>query len=600
MTGIARALRVWDPRPTVLALIALLSLGIGTYAAIAAREFLPLIAGATIVPSLWLAERAIGVADLRRQTISSVWFLTYLLMIFWPAFFVYVDFPGAERNAFLFAVASALLTAPAGALLVARRFRSSRAERDAYLEKPLAETHPSVALFVLCLAIVVVITASVVLYFAMLTEVPLLYMLQYPGCDFVLAQLREETFKLLDPRWNAASGTILFYLFLPLRTIIDPFIVAALFGIWFVSRERRWLMLFIVVLLVASLYAASSLARAPAAALVLRMFFVYYLLRAGGVSFRAAAIWGVAILAFPLMVTAAAYRPGPPPSDCGPAAGRAPEIGKAALIDPYLALTTIARASPAPSLTATPSPSESAVASASASAPSASATPHQTLIVTPIPIPTGAIPVPTVPPSGPTGEPAPTLPVVSLVRPSTPAPVARAEQRAGDLVGSAVLVLRRLSYTEAYALFTYFKVFPAQHDWLFGQTLMKPILRFWGTDFYVENYVYVKTFPSSPIPTGHLNAAFQSNFYADFGLPGVLVGGVITGAIMHGLEIYLWRRRKTILELATFAVLVYAFWVLHSGSLTSVLITNGALPVLLIAPTMRLGEWLLRRWGVGR
>jgi hypothetical protein len=201
--------------------------------------------------------------------------------------------------------------------------------------------------------------------------------------------------------------------------------------------------------------------------------------------------------------------------------------------------------------------------------------------------------VPTVPPGGAVA----TLPTVTMGV-QTPTPVARPDERAADLVGSAALVARRLSYTQAYALFTYFKVFPAEHDWLWGQALVKPILRFWGTDFYVENYVYQQIYPTSPIPTGHLNAAFQSNFYADFGLPGVVIGGVLTGAIMHGLEINLWRRRKTMLELATFSVLVYAFWVLHSGSLTSVLITNGALPVLLIAPTMRLGERLLRRWGI--
>lgn len=579
MTVVLRAARVWDPRLALLALITLVSLGIAGFAAIQTGELLPLLAGAAILPSLWLVERAVGVTDLRRQTISSVWFLTYLVMIFWPAFFVYVDFPGAERNAYLFAVASALLTVPAGALLVARRFRSSRAERDAFLERPLAETHPSRALFIVCLAIAGVIAASVVLYFALLTDIPLLYMLQYPGCDFVLAQLREETFKLLDPRWNAASGTILFYLFLPLRTIVDPFIVAALFGIWFVSRERRWLALFVVVFLIATFYAASSLARAPVAALVLRMFFVYYILRAGGVTLRAAAIWGIAILAFPFIVTAFAYRPGPPPTDCGPAAGRAPEVGRAAVIDPYLALTTFVRSSPP-------------VASPGAT-PSATAAPGATANRSLQPIPTAPIPVPTVPPGA-----AATLPTVTLAPSASPAPVARADQRVGELIGSAVQVARRLSYTEAYALFTYFRVFPAEHDWLWGQTLLKPVLRFWGADFYVENFVYQKTSPTSPIPTGHLNAAFQSNFYADFGLPGVVAGGVVTGAVMHGLEIYLWRRRKTILELATFAVLVYAFWVLHSGSLTSVLITNGALPVLLIAPTMRLGEWLLRRWGV--
>jgi hypothetical protein len=503
----------------------------------------------------------IGVTDLRRQTISSFWFLTYLVMIFWPAFFVYADQPGPHRNAFLFAVASAVITVPLGALVIARMTGSSRREREAYLAKPIEETRSSTSLFIVFCAIAAVVIGSVLLYFSMLSEIPLLYMLGYPGCDLVLAQLREDTFKLLDPRWNATTGTLLFYLFLPLRTIVDPFIVAALFGLWFWVKERRWAVLFAVVFAVAAFYAAASLARAPVAALVLRMFIVYYVLRAGHVGVRPALAWAAVVLAFPLIVTAAAYRPGPPPTDCGPAANRGPEVGKAALVDPYFALAEVAR-------------------------PSGSPIPGGTWPA----FPTGSLAVPTVPPGG-----AVSLPRVSLA--PAPAPTAvPASDRLQSTVGTAILVARRLTYTQAFALYTYFPVFPAEHDWLWGQTLVKPVLRFWGADFYVENFVYQKTYPNSPIPTGHLNASFQSNFYADFGLPGVVVGGVVTGGIMHGIEIYLWRRRKTILELATFAVLVYAFWVLHSGSLTSVLITNGVLPVLLIPPTIRLGESVVARW----
>jgi len=155
------------------------------------------------------------------------------------------------------------------------------------------------------------------------------------GLRSVLGQLREETFKLLDPRWNAVTSTVLFYVYLPVRTIVDPFIVAALFDSGSLEgnavadpvRDR---------LRVAGFYAASSLARAPLAALVLRMLLVFYVLRMGSLTWRAVAGWTLAILAFPVLVTAAAYRPGPPPTDCGPAAGRGPEIGKAPWLIPTL------------------------------------------------------------------------------------------------------------------------------------------------------------------------------------------------------------------------------------------------------------------------
>lgn len=537
-------------RAGMLGLIGLISLALGAYTSWTTGELLPVLAGATIIPSLWLAERAIGLTDMRRQTISSFWFLTYLVMIFWPAFLVYADQEGPHRDAFLFSAASALVMVPAGVLLALRLTGSSRAERDAFFTRPLPR--PGTAMFVVCVAIAVAIVGSIALYFTMLTEIPLLYVLRYPGCDLVLAQLREETFKLLDPRWNAEAATPLFYLFLPLRTIIDPFVVAALFAAWVVTRERRWFWLFIVVFVAATLYAASSLARAPTAALVLRMFFVFYILRAGLVGWRSAALWAAAVVAFPLLVTSAAYRPGPPPADCGPAAARVPEIAAIVLIDPYRALEV--------------------------------APPH----ATPGPLSTAPVAVPTVPPAGPGAVQATAAPPAPVTAPPRVHPVSGLGDAAGQVV-------RRLSYTEAFALYTYFRVFPAEHDWLWGQTLLKPLFRLWGGDFYVENFVYQRTYPTSPIPTGHLNAAFQSNFYADFGLPGVLGGGLITGAVMGLIEVYLWRRRKTFLELATFAVLVYAFWVLHSGSLTSVLISNGALLVLIIPPAMRFGERILVR-----
>ena len=65
--------------------------------------------------------------------------------------------------------------------------------------------------------------------------------------------------------------------------------------------------------------------------------------------------------------------------------------------------------------------------------------------------------------------------------------------------------------------------------------------------------------------------------------------------IMHGTQIFLWRRRKTVLWIAAFTVIVYAYWVLNSGSITSVLLTNGVLPVLLIPPAMKLVETIVIR-----
>lgn len=549
-------------RSGIYAAMVAASLALGAYATARSGEAHPVVLSLAIVPGLWLMERTVGVTDVRRQTITSFWFLTYLVMLFWPSFLVYVDNPGDARVPYLLSVASGVVTVPLGAWLIGRFTGFGRGERDRYFLRPLDERTASRALLLIGIAIAAGIALSVALYFALIPELPLVYMLRYPGCDLVLAQLREESFKFLDPRY-AATGTVLFYLFLPLRTIVDPYIVVAFFGIWWMTRDRKWLALFLVVLGLSTIYAAATIARAPVAAIVLRMFMLYYVLRAGAIGWRAIAGWALAVVAFPTLVTALAYAPGPPPIDCGPAALRGPAAGRIALVDTVGALSAVA-APPAPGPGTTSRPGATAR--------------------TPRPLPR----LPRIVAAAQTTPPATPAPTGALQR------IARIAETGS---GAATSVFRRLTYTEAWALYLYYTVFPSQHDWLYGQTLVKPVLRFIGADFYVENYVYQKAFPTSAIPSGHLNAAFQSNLYADFGLPGVVVGGVAVGAIMHGIQIFVFRRRKTILWLATFPSLVYAFWVLHSGSITSVLITNGALLVLLIPATMLLAERLLvRRW----
>ena len=560
----------------------------GAYSSFVARDALPLILCTFILPGLVLMERTIGVADTRRQTITSIWFLTYLVMLFWPSFLVFADHPGDARAPFLISVASGILTVPLGAWLVARLTGSGHAERDRFFRQAVDADRPTRALLLIGIAITTTIGLSVALYFALIPELPLLYMLRYPGCDLVLAQLREESFKFLDPRY-AATGTPLFYLFLPLRTIVDPYIVVAFFGIWWVTRSRAWLVLFLLVLALSSVYAAATIARAPVAAIVLRMFMLYYLLHAGAIGWRSLATWSLAVLAFPTLVTALAYAPGPPPADCGPAALRGPVAGRIALVDTVAALsalTAVPADSPRP--TGTPRPTTTVIPT-TIPVPGGTPRPTTTAVPTTIPVVTPRLTLPSLPPivAAPPTPPPPTPPPAGA-----PERVSRTVQSAS---AAAMSVVRRLTYTEAWALYLYFTVFPSQHDWLYGQTLVKPVLRFVGADFYVENFVYQKVFPTSAIPSGHLNAAFQSNLYADFGLPGVVTGGIAVGAIMHGLQIFLFRRRRSILWLATFPSLVYAFWVLHSGSITSVLITNGALLVLLIPATILLAERLLVR-----
>jgi hypothetical protein len=155
-------------------------------------------------------------------------------------------------------------------------------------------------------------------------------------------------------------------------------------------------------------------------------------------------------------------------------------------------------------------------------------------------------------------------------------------------------VATRLFYTPAWGLYYYFEIFPVYHDYLYGQAFAKPILLVLGLPyFYVENYVYLYMSPGG-LPSGHENDAFISNFHADFGVVGVLLGGVLTGILMQSLQIRLTRQKKTILNIAIYAFLVYAFWVLNSGSITSVLFVNGVIPVFLFVWAIEVAESFLR------
>jgi hypothetical protein len=76
------------------------------------------------------------------------------------------------------------------------------------------------------------------------------------------------------------------------------------------------------------------------------------------------------------------------------------------------------------------------------------------------------------------------------------------------------------------------------------------------------------------------NGAFISDMHADFGLAGVLIGGVLAGIIMQLFHIYVVRKRKTVCSVAAYCILVYTLWFLNSTSLPVVLASDGALAAL--------------------
>ena len=429
--------------------------------------------GLVLILSIWMMHKTLRIFDSQRITIPTLWYLTYLPMIFFPAFLVFYIQPDPYRQIYIFAVVSVVITVPLGIILANLIFRFRKRELYEYFASPVI-VHGSGYMYVVFFLMLLGALGLVLLYFRSVGTVPLLYMLQYPGEAQELAVLREEAFKLLDPRWGTSESTALFYVFLFLRTLVFPFIIVSALGYYLWSRQKKWLFLFLAILIVGGGYAASSIARAPVAALVMRVMFFLYLFKGGKLSKKAIVTLIILMLAFPLLVTALAYS-----SDVG-------------------------------------------------------------------------------------------------------------------IWNGLSSVATRLFYTPAWGLYYYFEIFPAHHDYLYGQAFAKPILLVLGLPyFYVENFVYLYMSPAG-LPSGHENDAFISNLHADFGVVGVLLGGVLTGILMQSLQIYLARKKKSILNIAIYAFLVYAFWVLNSGSITSVLFVNGVLPVFVLAWAIRAAASFLR------
>lgn len=432
------------------------------------------VAAIAFVGSIWVMQRLIGVLTIRHLTIPAVFYLTYLVMIFFPSFWVYLDRPGPFRDSFIQGVISVLITVPLGIFLANRMFRFSKREVAKHYDASVDELRPSLHMYIVHLILVAAALGIVIVYFIQVPTIPVFQMFANPGDTLALTLAREESFKLLDPRWKSEASTMLFYPFLFLRTLLFPVLILTTMGYYLSTREPKWLILFLVTFLVGGFYAVSSLARAPISAIFMRIFFFLYLFHRGRMSRLAMIVFVVLMLAFPALVTMFVF----------------------------------------------------------------------------------------------TGE--------------------------FNATAGLEAIALRLTYTPALDLYYYFEIFPSTHDYLHGHTLLKPFLKLIEADyFYIENYVHLYISPYG-VESGHANAAFISNLHADFGLWGVLIGGVLTGTFIQGLQIHLTRQRKTVFNIALYSFMVYAIWALNFGSVTSVLFVNGVVPVFILIWMIRLSEQSLQ------
>jgi hypothetical protein len=148
-----------------------------------------------------------------------------------------------------------------------------------------------------------------------------------------------------------------------------------------------------------------------------------------------------------------------------------------------------------------------------------------------------------------------------------------------------VTIGSRLFYGPAEVVYYYYEVFPTHVGFLHGRSVGKLAWLLGLSYFDTPNYVGRYGWPYG-LETINANGAFIADLNADFGLLGVVLGGILAGAIMQTMHIYLIRQRKTVLALSCYAFLVFTFWMLQSMSLPTVLASDGALLSLLVTWTL--------------
>jgi len=145
----------------------------------------------------------------------------------------------------------------------------------------------------------------------------------------------------------------------------------------------------------------------------------------------------------------------------------------------------------------------------------------------------------------------------------------------GTLGGALQAIGERMFSSPAQVVYAYFEVFPTVIPFQHGASLLKlAYLMGWKT-VNIPNFVGLYMTDGQGIDTITANSCFIGNFYADFGLPGVVVGGVLAGFCMQLINVYLCRKPKTVVYLAAYAICFWACGILVSSALSTQMLSGG-------------------------
>lgn len=145
-----------------------------------------------------------------------------------------------------------------------------------------------------------------------------------------------------------------------------------------------------------------------------------------------------------------------------------------------------------------------------------------------------------------------------------------------NVAGALNVIGERLFSLPAEILYYYFRVFPDVAPFQHGATISSLATVLGMTPFDDANVVgrFMYAHGMSSVTA---NAPFLGSLYADFGLPGVLLGGLLAGLIMQSVQVHMIRRPKDTVNVALLAFLMVTFAYLNTTSLPIVLLSDGTL-----------------------
>lgn len=176
------------------------------------------------------------------------------------------------------------------------------------------------------------------------------------------------------------------------------------------------------------------------------------------------------------------------------------------------------------------------------------------------------------------------FPILFLSFPATVILLAYKGTEGGTVMGLLQAIGDRIFFGPAKIVYAYFELFPTLIPYQHGASLVKLAhLLGWQT-IDIPNVVglYVNG-GLGGLSSVSANGCFIGNLNADFGTPGVVIGGVLAGLVMQMVSIYFLRRPKTATNLAGHAACMWSFGLLVASPLPTVLLSGGVAFAIVLA-----------------